>query len=65
MSEPHFAEYRGGVLAVADSTFRALSIDLETIGELSVLLPWSLAYPEAPVCSHEVSWSTFGASGLN
>ena len=65
MSAPHFDEYRGAVLAVADSTFRALSIDLETIGELSVLLPWSLEYPRGPVCSHAVNWNTFGASGLN
>ena len=57
--------YSGDVLAVADSTFRVVSIDLDKIGELSVLLPWTLDYPNGPVCSHAVNWEYFGINGLN
>jgi hypothetical protein len=58
-------EYSGCVLAVADSTFRVVSIDLDKIGELSVLLPWSLDYPSPGVHTHLVSWELFGMNGLN
>ena len=57
--------YKGCVLVVASLTLQALSIELEEIGELSVLLPWSLDYPEVPAYWHEVSWSTFGDDGIN
>lgn len=58
--------YSGCVLAVADSTFRVVSVDLERIGgALTVLLPWSLDYPDLGAHTHEVSWESFGATGLN
>jgi hypothetical protein len=60
MSPKDLTEYSGCVLAVVDSTFKVVSVDLERIGTLSVLLPWSLDYP-----THEVSWESFGMSGLN
>ena len=52
-------------LVVADSTFRRVSIDLETIGELTVGLPWSLDYPRAGARLVRLSSATFGEHGLN
>ncbi len=52
-------------LAVVDSTFRVVSVDLMVIGELSVGLPWSLDYPLLGARTVLLSWESFGAHGLN
>lgn len=65
MSQKGSTEFSGCVLAVADSTFKVVSVDLDRIGTLSVLLPWSLDYPSIGVHTHEVSWELFGMTGLN
>lgn len=52
-------------LAVADSSFRVVSIDLATIGSVTVAYPWSLASAIPGVHLHVVSWEYFGADGLN
>jgi len=52
-------------LVVADSTFRVVSIDLESIGELTVALPLSLDYPRAGARLLRLNWDTFGMDGLN
>jgi len=52
-------------LAVVDSTFRVVSIDLETLGELVVGLPWSLDYPGLGAHTVLLSWERFGMDGLN
>lgn len=50
-------------LAVVDSSFMEVSIDLEVIGELSVGLPFSLEYPSLGFWV----WTLveFGEDGIN
>lgn len=52
-------------LAVVDSTFRVVSINLEVTGDLLLGLPWSLDYPDLGAHTVLLSWDTFGENGLN
>ncbi len=57
--------HSGADLAVVDSDFRRVSIELDPDGELWVALPWSLDSLEAGGYLVKLSWDTFGMDGLN
>lgn len=50
---------------VVDSEFRRVQIELETIGEFWVGVPWTLDYPSRGFWVLVLSWDTFGENGLN
>lgn len=52
-------------LAVVDSVFRVISIDLEVTGAVTVGLPWRLDYPQLGARILTLSWESFGMDGLN
>ena len=58
-------EYSQCDLRVVDSTFQPVSIELTPDGELWVWLPWSLASRNRGGFIHEVTWESFGETGLN